>query len=98
MIEATIDVIRIRVGLGMMGEMGFDSKNGDDAANPFCSVCHAVGKKFSFKLMTTGKVSDVSGGDGVIKAMADGVKADQAQGGGNQGGQGGQGGGMGGMM
>lgn len=95
-IEATIDSIRVRASMGMMGEMGFDSKNGDDAQNPLRSVRHAVGQRFTFKLSNAGKVSDVSGGDKVIKAMMDGVKADQAQGGGAQGGRGGGGGGMGG--
>lgn len=90
-IEATIDSIRIRVGLGMMGDMGFDSKNGDDPQNSLRSVRHAVGKRFSFKLAPTGKVSEVKGGDELIKALADGIKTDQAAGG--QGG--GQGGGMG---
>lgn len=64
-IEATVDSIKARIGLGMMGEMAYDSQS-DDTLNPMRGVRHAIGKKFSYKLSRTGKISDVSGGDAAV--------------------------------
>lgn len=90
-IEATVDSIRARMGLGMMGEMAYDSKS-DDEQNPMRGIRHAVGQKFTFKLSRSGQVSGVTGGDALVQAMRDAMgkeKPPAGQGGGDQGGMGG---------
>jgi hypothetical protein len=80
------------MGMGMMGDMAYDSKS-DDALNPMRGIRHAVGKKFSYKLSRSGKVTDVSGGDALVKAMNEAMSGEAPPPAKDD-----QGGGMGGMM
>lgn len=90
-IEVTVESIRARMGMGMMGEMAYDSKQ-DDTLNPLRGIRHAVGKKFTYQLSRTGKVSQVTGGDAAVEEINEAMSGEAPPPSNDQGG------GMGGMM
>jgi hypothetical protein len=92
-VQATISSIKVRLGAGMMGEMAYDSAT-DDESNPFAWLRHVVGKTFTFKMKTTGEVTEVTGGEAIRQEVTEAVTREAAA---NPapGGMGGDGGGMG---
>lgn len=95
-VKATISSIKVRLGAGMMGEMSYDSAT-DDESNPFAWLRHVVGKAFTFKMKTTGEVTEVTGGEAIRQEVTAAVAreaAEQPAPGGMGGDQGGMGMGM----
>lgn len=101
-IEATITSIAASVDptmMGMpMGKMEYDSAK-DNEASMLRAVRHATGKTFTFKIASSGKISDVSGGQAIRDAVSVAAEANSKEMAKkmNEGGGGGMGG-MGGMM
>jgi hypothetical protein len=95
-IEATIASVRGRLGMGMMGEMTYDSSGTPDAESPMAWLRHLVGKSFTFTMTSRGEITNVTGGDALRAEVVEVVKKEAAakpkapQGGGDDG--------MGGMM
>jgi hypothetical protein len=93
-IEAAVGTIRGRLGMGMMGELSYDSAAADTGDNPMAWMRHLVGKKFRFKLSPRGEVTEVSGGDALRAEVIEVLKKEQADkpkkgpGGGDMGGMG----------
>lgn len=77
-IEAVIATVRGRLGMGMMGELTFDSAAADAGDNPMAWMRHLVGKKFRFKLSPRGEVTEVSGGDALRAEVIEVIKKEQA--------------------
>ncbi len=65
--------------MGMpMGKMGFDSAN-DKEGNLLRVLRHAVGKSFTFKLSSAGKVTDVKGGQAIRDAVDEAIKTEMPE-------------------
>ncbi|MDC3379108.1 DUF6263 family protein [Planctomycetota bacterium] len=94
-IEATVASIRARMGMGMMGEVAFDSDSDAGAESPMRSLGAAVGQSFGYTRTKTGAVSNLTGMENVSSAIASAAAASIPEGGGQGGGGGGMGGGMG---
>jgi hypothetical protein len=77
-VQATITSIKVRLGAGMMGEMTYDSAT-DDASNPFAWLRHVVGEKLTFKMKTTGEVTELTGGGAIRDKVTAAVAREAAE-------------------
>lgn len=76
-VRATIRTLRVRLGAGMMGELTYDSTK-DGESSPFAWLRHVVDKSFTFKMKTTGEVTEVTGGDAIRDEVTAAVAAESA--------------------
>lgn len=77
-VQATITSIKVRLGAGMMGEMTYDSAT-DDESNPFAWLRHVVGEKVTFKIKTTGEVTELTGGGAIREKVTEAVSREAAE-------------------
>lgn len=80
-VDATIGPVIAKIIMPMMGEMAYNSAE-DDEQNPMRGVRHLVGKTFSYGIDTSGKISDVSGGDALVEEAAEAAAGENTGGGG----------------
>lgn len=77
-VQATITSIKVRLGAGMMGEMTYDSAT-DEESNPFAWLRHVVGEKITFKIKTTGEVTELTGGNAIRTKVTEAVEKEAAE-------------------
>lgn len=78
-IEATLAVVRGRLGLGMMGDMSYDSvADASNTDNPLAWLRHLVGKTFTYTMTPRGEVTTLTGGDAIRTEVMDAIKKEAA--------------------